>query len=606
MRPNLDYFQLLADARREIPSDLKRLHVAVMSDCAAQHLILLLKALFLRRGIHAEIYEGPFDGIDFDARNPGSALYAFEPEYVVIINSVQMLRDRFYQREEVASFSLESLQRMAVIWDSIRINSNATIIQSTFAPPVERFFGNYDRSVKKSLSSVVADLNSMVVSETGKRQGILLLDLESTAARIGLNSWFDERMWTLGKSLCSFAHLPLVAQNVVDIVLATQGYGIKCVVTDLDNTLWGGVVGDDGPHGIRIGAHGDGEPFYRVQCFLRELKRRGIVLAVCSKNEYAAALKPFQENSEMVLQLNDFVAFVANWNNKPENIRTIQQTLNIGLDSILFLDDNRFEREAVRAMLPAVVVPELPEDTADWIKTLTDLNLFETVSFSAEDKLRSSQYVQEARRRTAAETAGNFEEFLRSLEMTIEVSRFIPEHIGRIVQLLQRSNQFNLTTRRHNEAECAAMMRDVRGWIPLYAKLADKYGDHGLISIVILKPDHGSGVLEIKDWLMSCRVLTRGVEEYLMNYVFEQAREMNLPMVRGTYIPTSKNRMVAEFYGPFGFAKTHVAPDGRSEWALAVSDYKTQRHFLTAEADQTVCAAASWKEERWNKSSQNA
>ena len=267
-------------------------------------------------------------------------------------------------------------------------------------------------------------------------------------------------MWALAKLPAALEHLPLIAQSIVDVTLATKGRAVKCIALDLDNTLWGGVVGDDGPHGIQIAAHGDGEAFHRFQSFLKELKNRGILLAVCSKNEHENAVRPFEVNSEMVLKLEDITVFVANWDNKADNLRRIRDTLNIGLDSILFLDDNPFERAAVRAMSPEVIVPELPEDPADYVKALVELNLFETTAFSAEDAVRSTLYRQEAQRRLAETTATSFEDYLQSLDMTIEVSRFAPEQLNRITQLLQRSNQFNLTTQRHNQAQCEAMMMD--------------------------------------------------------------------------------------------------------------------------------------------------
>ncbi|MDP9145268.1 MAG: hypothetical protein M3N43_11325, partial [Actinomycetota bacterium] len=254
--------------------------------------------------------------------------------------------------------------------------------------------------------------------------------------------------------------------------------------------------------------------------------------------------------------------------------------LNIGLDSILFLDDNPFERAAVRAMSPEVIVPELPEDPADYVKALVELNLFETTAFSAEDAVRSTLYRQEAQRRLAETTATSFEDYLQSLDMTIEVSRFAPEQLNRITQLLQRSNQFNLTTQRHNQAQCEAMMQDVEGCWPLTATLRDRFGDHGLISVVVARPDRGAGVVVISDWLMSCRVLTRGVEEYLMNDVVERARGLGLGTVTASYVPTAKNAMVKDFYARFDFQKTAEHADGRAEWTLQVDDYKPRPVFI--------------------------
>lgn len=584
-RQDLDYFQILKEARQSAAEGpgRKKIRLAILADCATQHLAAVLRVLFSRQGLDAEIYEGAFDAAEGEARNPQSGLYQHEPEVVIVMSTVQSLRDKFYQRSaSAASFQAETLSRLTGVWDALRAHSQATVLQTTLVAPFERLFGHYDRQVPGSLSAIVSDLNAAIVSEARARN-LLLVDLAEVASWVGRRSWFDERLWAIGKLPTALEHLPMVAQGIVDVTLATKGRAVKCVVLDLDNTLWGGVVGDDGPHGIQIAAHGDGEAFHRFQSFLKELKNRGILLAVCSKNEHDNAVRPFEVNPEMVLKLEDITEFVANWENKPENIRKIRDVLNIGLDSMLFLDDNPFERSAVRTLLPEVMVPELPEDPADYVKALVELNLFETTAFSAEDAARSTLYRQEAQRRLAETTAASFEDYLQSLEMTIEVTRFAPEQLSRISQLLQRSNQFNLTTQRHNQAQCEAMMNDVEGCLPLTATLRDRFGDHGLISIVVVRPDRAAHTVVISDWLMSCRVLTRGVEEYLMNRVVEQAREWGLSTISASYIPTAKNAMVKDFYARFDFRKAAEYPDGRIDWTLPVAEYTPRSVFIRSE-----------------------
>lgn len=584
-RRDLDYFKLLKESRETSASERpanKKIRLAVIGDCATQHLTVLLRVLFSRHGLDADIYEGAFDAAEGEARNPRSGLYRHDPEVVIVLNTVQALRDKFYQRSGSAGdFRDETVSRLTGVWDALRAHTQATVLQTTLVAPFERLFGQYDRQVPGSLSTIVSDVNAAIVSEARSRN-LLLVDLEEVASWVGRRSWFDERLWAIAKLPTAMEHLPLVAQGIVDVTLATKGRAVKCVVLDLDNTLWGGVVGDDGPHGIKIAAHGDGEAFHRFQCFLKELKNRGILLAVCSKNEHENAVRPFEINSEMVLKLDDITVFVANWENKPQNIASIRDALNIGLDSMLFLDDNPFERAAVRTLLPDVMVPELPDDPADYVKTLVELNLFETTAFSAEDAQRSTLYRQEAQRRLAETTAPSFEDYLQSLEMTIEVTRFTPEQLGRITQLLQRSNQFNLTTQRHNQAQCEAMMNDIEGCLPLTASLRDRFGDHGLISIVVVRPDRAANTAVISDWLMSCRVLTRGVEEYLMNHVVEQARRWGLSSVAASYIPTSKNAMVKDFYARFDFRKTVEHADGRIDWVLPVAEYTPRGVFIRA------------------------
>jgi FkbH-like protein len=569
--PDLDYGRLVRKSKKLEPSGATlKVRLAILSDAASQQFVPLLKVLFHENGVNVEIYEGPFDAIELEVLNPASGLYEFRPDVIVLANCTQALRGRYYESGS-DNFLDEAGERIVRTWEAIHSHSPARIIQFNYPPPIERQFGHYDCKVPQSLYAMASALNERIAAAAREHNNVLICDVEAIATGVGRNDWFDDRLWYMTKAFCRLDHLPLVAQALVEIVLSTLGRVVKCVVLDLDNTLWGGVVGDDGPLGIAIGAHGDGESFYHFQHYLRSLKKRGILLAVCSKNNPETAMQPFLENPGMVLRRDDITVFVANWESKADNIRNIRDTLEIGLDSMVFLDDNPFERNLVRQYLPEVIVPELPEDPADYVRALSQLNLFETSSFSAEDAARSGLYRQEARRRELQSSVSNIDDYLKSLDMTIEVARFDAARIPRIAQLLQRSNQFNLTTRRHNEAECERMMLDHGQFVPLYASLSDRFGDHGLISIVVLR--RAKEHLQISDWLMSCRVLTRGVEQFLMNRVVDIARREGFRSIAGEYIPTVKNAMVKEFFAQFGFEKTEER-DGRSQWRLDPQAYQ--------------------------------
>ncbi len=576
---NLDYGNLLAASRRlDVSGCSQKVRVALLSDSATQRMVPLLRTLFARQGVDAEIYEGPFDGIELEVYNPNSGLYQFQPQIVVILNSVQALRANFLRSETAPqTFVEETLSRTTRIWDAIHGALPATILQSNFVMPYERFFGNFDLSVPESLYATVGRLNAQVAVATRTRQSVLLNDMEGVASWLGRRVWFEDRFWDSAKYFCALECLPYVANNLVTMSMATLGRATKCVVVDLDNTMWGGVIGDDGLDGIQISAHGEGEAFYRMQLYLRALKQRGIVLAVCSKNEMANALLPFEKHPEMVLRREDFAVFVANWNDKAVNIRQIRETLNIGFDSMVFLDDNPFERNLVRELVPGIQVPELPEDPADYVRAISELNLFETTSFSAEDAKRTDLYRAEAERRKEQAGFASVEEFLQSLEMRITVERFDAFHLPRISQLMQRSNQFNLTTRRLSEIECKALMENT-AWLPLYAKLGDRLSDHGLISIVTVEALVGE--LAIRDWLMSCRVLGRGVEGFLMNRVMEHAHQLGLARVTAEFIPTAKNGMVKDFFHQFGFAKISEGAKGESRWSISTSEYLPWQTFM--------------------------
>jgi len=574
----MDYASLLRESKRLDPSATRsKVRIALLSDAATQQFVPLLRTLLHRHGVDAAIYEGPFDGIQLEALNPHSGLYRFQPDFIVLLNSVQALRAAFSHRSgDASAFFEEKTRGIVEVWDTIQQHTTATLVQSTFAMPYERHFGNFDQKVPGSLYSVAAALNAYIAQQVRSRAGILINDVESIASWVGRRHWFDERFWDMAKSFCALPQLPLVAKNIVDIVMASRGRVAKCVVLDLDNTLWGGVIGDDGVDGILLSAHGDGEAFYRLQAYLKELSNRGILLAVCSKNEMDAAVLPFDKHPDMLLRRSDITVFTANWNDKADNIRKIRDVLNIGFDSMVFLDDNPFERDLVRGVLPDVIVPELPEDPADYVRAISELNLFETTSFSGEDLKRAELYRVEAERREAQAAYANAEDFLRSLEMRIVVARFDPFHLPRIAQLIQRSNQFNLTTHRYTEAECEALMNNPEV-LPLYAKLSDRLGDHGLIGVIVLEPRGNE--LVIRDWLMSCRVLARGVEQYLMNMVVEEARQRGLASVRGEYIRTAKNQMVEGFFAQFGFVQTGGDADHAS-WLLNSSAYQLRETFI--------------------------
>ncbi len=577
----LDYLDLVAEARSLDDSACRTsLRLAVLADCAVQHLVPLLRVLFARRGVRCDVYEAGYDSVDVEIHDAGSALYRFAPDVVVIIGASEKAKARLYAAEDRAGFVDAAVGRLAGLWQAVRANCQARIIQSTYVLPSERAFGNYELKVAHSVGALFAELNARLVEAARQAPHVLLCDLDHLAAEIGRRNWADEALWHLAKGLCRLDHLPLVASSLVDVALSATGQFTKCVVLDLDNTLWGGVIGDDGLSGIALGDLDEGEAFVAFQRFLKELRRRGIILAVVSKNEEAAARAPFREHPDMVLREEDIAVFVANWDNKAHNIARVQQTLNIGLDSMVFLDDNPFERGLVRDRLPDVTVPEMPEDPALYLRAVGDCGLFETAAYSANDAERARQYREEGARAQLREGFASIDDYLQSLGMTIRLERFKPFQLPRIAQLIGRSNQFNLTTRRHGEAACAAMMDD-SALVPLTVTLADRFGDYGLISVVVLARAGAS--LEIETYLMSCRVLMRGVEQFVMNRIFDYAARQGVERVVGRYVPTAKNAMVRNFYADFGFHMLGDDGNGATTWALEPSQYRPRPVFMASD-----------------------
>jgi FkbH-like protein len=576
----LDYLALLKEARSPAAAECaKTIKLALLADFATQHLTPILKVLFARNGVKLDVYEAGYDSIDTEILDPGSGLHAFAPRYVVILVATEKLKARLYPIENRGNFAEEAAARFTTLWEALKRSGSATVIQGNYVTPSERAFGNFELKAVDSVGSIVADINHRLAAAAREANNVLLCDIDHIAADVGRRNWFDEPLWAMAKGLCRLEYLPLLAQALVDIALAGEGAVAKCVVLDLDNTLWGGVIGDDGLAGIALGDFDEGEAFVGFQRFLRELKRRGIILAVVSKNEEANALLPFREHPNMVLREEDISVFIANWDNKADNIRRVQKVLNIGFDSLVFLDDNPFERGLVKEFLPDVVVPDLPEDPSLYVRTLAKLNLFETAAYSAADRQRPGQYRQEAQRELAREVYTNIDDYLRSLDMTIKLERFTPFNLPRIAQLIQRSNQFNLTTRRLNEAACEALMNDKANWLPFTVTLRDKFGDYGLISVVILKLlEHE---VEIDTYLMSCRVLRRGVEQFVMNTIFAEAGRRRATRVVGRYLRSAKNDMVKNFYAGFDFEQIETRDNGDTSWTLSPVAYKPTAAFMT-------------------------
>lgn len=576
-RSELDYSTLIKRARR-LPTHGQKVKLAVLGDVSTQHLIPLLKALFSSNGYDLEVYEAGFDTVELDAYDLSSSLYAYQPQSVVILQSLGKLKAAYYDFPgDRSTFSQAWAAKMEAVWRAIQAQMPATIVQSTFVLPYERPFGNFGLKLEDTLHGAVLELNRELCRRARQLPSVFLNDVDHLAAWVGRRHFLDEKMWALSKSLCAFEFLPEVAQNITDIVLATLGRSVKCVVLDLDNTLWGGVVGDDGLEGIGLGDLDDGGAFRFFQLYLRELSRRGIILAVCSKNNDEIARRVFREHPAMVLKEEHIAVFVANWQDKATNLRYIREKLNIGFDTMVFLDDNPFERNLVRGLVPGLIVPELPEDPALYVRTVSELNLFEAASHSSLDAQRGALYKDQMVREEERGRFTSLEDYLRSLDTKAEFAHFDSPNLPRIAQLIQRSNQFNLTTKRYSQAECETIMHDKERHFAFSITVRDRYGDFGLINAVILR--RADEVLEIDTFLMSCRVLQRGVEQFAMNKIFEFARSHGHTRVVGRYIPTAKNVMVKGFYEQFGFTCISTSPEG-SEWSLGTEEYVPRQVFI--------------------------
>ncbi len=441
------------------------------------------------------------------------------------------------------------------------------VMVATIVPPAEPLFGSFDAVESGSVAAQVAAINVRLAGWAHDKR-IVLVDIARVAGWVGLDRWHDAGQWHAAKLPFDPDLIPLYADVVARTVAALRGTTRKCLVLDLDNTLWGGVIGDDGVDGIALGqGSAKGEAFLAIQQAALALRARGIILAVCSKNDDDVARIPFRDHPDMPLKESDIAAFVANWGDKATNLRAIASALNIGLDSLVFLDDNPVERAQVRRELPVVAVPELPADPALYPRALLVAGYFEAVAFAQEDRDRADQYRANAERAAFAGTS-DMAGYLASLDMAADFRGFDAVNRARIAQLINKSNQFNLTTRRYTEAQVAQLEADPAK-LTLQVRLTDRFGDNGMISVIIVDRT----TWEIDTWLMSCRVLGRRMEEAVLAQIVAAARAGGATALTGRYIPSAKNKMVAEHYGKLGFALVETAADGTTVWRLDLAGY---------------------------------
>lgn len=573
---SLSYLQLKKNCART-PETPDGTRFALLGDCATQLLATAIRGYALEMNLPLRVFEADYDQIDAQLMDTGSEFYAFAPETVLLYRCTEKLYERFVRTplDARAAFAETEIEKIRAEWARVQHGTKADILFFAFLPMDDGVFGSYALREGSAFPYQLLKLNYLLAEAAREAANVRLIDLEPIRAHMGYDAFHDPKLYAIAKIPISTQALPAVASRVVDAILARKGRFHKCAIVDLDNTLWGGVIGDDGLEGIQIGELGQGHAFTEFQTWLKELKNRGVMLAVCSKNDEANAKEPFLRHPEMVLKLDDFSAFVANWEDKASNIRRIQKELNIGLDSMVFFDDNPFERNLVRTMLPEVEVPELPEDPAEYTAFARMQNLFDTNSYSDEDRVRTERYLAEKSRTELSAGIDNYDDYLKALGMKAVCAPFDAFHIPRIAQLTQRSNQFNLRTVRYSEQEIEEIAANPR-YITRYYTLRDRFGEHGLIAVVILEKRENE--LFVNEWLMSCRVLKRGMEQFIADSILRAAREAGVARVVGEYIPTPKNAMVKDLYASMGFR-----PLGDGLYEARVNDYRNHQTFITEE-----------------------
>ena len=560
-------------AERDIPFLERR--IAILGGSTSAELRDMLELFLLKEGIRPVFYESDYNRYYEDVMFDNPALVSFHPEIIYFHTTWRNIQSHPAMSDSVDAVKAKleaELNKVQSLWTKIQANFGAVVIQNNVELPPVRLLGNLDFKDYRGKVHFVHAFNARLAEVLAGHDRVLINDIHYLAAAFGLDRWHDHKAWHAYKYACAYDAIPLVAHNVSRIIAASCGKSRKGVIVDLDNTLWGGVVGEEGVNQIQIGHETpEAEAYSGFQSYLKDLRARGIVLGVASKNEAAAALEGLN-HPESLLKPEDFVSIQTNWDPKDQSVKNIAKEANLGVDSFVFVDDNAVERDWARSQIPDLAVPDVGTDVTHFAQQLDRAGYFEPDHISSDDLARNQFYKENRQRAEAAQQFSNYDEFLRSLEMRAEIGPFCPVYLDRIAQLINKTNQFNLTTRRLTAADVEKLAADPRA-ITLYGKLSDRFGDNGWVTLLVASQEADQAHLDL--WLMSCRVLKRRMENALLKVLLEECRRRGISRLIGYYYPTTKNGMVRDFYQELGFTLIERQEDGRSRWALPVTSEST-------------------------------
>ena len=565
------------------PVTFLKKRIAVLGGSTTHDIIRMLELFLLNYGIEPEFYESEYAQYWQDAMFDNEELVQFHPDLIYIHTTDRNIT--FFPDMEDSLQGIEDkleaqMNHFRVMWEKLENTYHCPVIQNNFEFPFYRILGNRDSYDPHGKTAFIQRLNMEFARYAAQQEHFYIYDIQYESAAFGLDRWTDPSYWHMYKYAMSMQAIPDFAFHLSHIIKAVFGKNKKAFVLDLDNTLWGGIVGDDGPENLEIGQETSmGQVYQEFQGYLKEHKKIGVLLNVDSKNEEENALAGLK-HPEGILKPEDFIVIKANWLPKSQNLTEIASELNIGRDALVFVDDNPAEREIIRQHVPETAVPEMTDgdqvNPDQFIRILDKNAYFEVVTLSEDDKHRNEMYKANAMRKEQEESFGNYSDFLKSLEMEAVIRGFEPVYYSRIAQLTNKSNQFNLTTKRMTQAEVEQMAQDP-GYITLYGKLKDKFGDNGVVSLVIGKKN--GDTLELILWLMSCRVLKRDMEQAMLDTLVWQSRESGIRKLHGYYYKTAKNAMVKDFYGAMGFQKLSEK-DGDSEWEYVIPEKYENKNLV--------------------------
>jgi FkbH-like protein len=566
-----------------LKGNLVEKNIAIFGGSTTSEIKNILELFLLDNGIKPNFYESDYNKFYEDALFGNDILNNFNPDIVYIHTTNQNIikyPELKYTETEINILLSNEIERYKLIWTSLS-KFDCAIIQNNFDYTIDRSLGNLDCYDIHGKTYFINQLNSEFSKVAREIKNLYINDINYLSSYLGLKSWFDKSLWHQAKYALSMDAIPELAFNISKIINSIFGKSKKCLVLDLDNTCWGGVIGDDGLDGIHIGTEtAIAETFTSLQSYAKELKERGITLAICSKNDFKNAKEGFQ-HPESILKFDDFTSFKANWDPKHQNILDIAKEINIGIDSLVFIDDNPVERDIVFSQIPSVSVPNIGSDVIDFIVHIDRNGYFEPISLLADDINRNKYYEDNKKRAVEQSTFKSYDDFLVSLDMTADVKSFSSVYLDRITQLTNKTNQFNLTTKRYTAGEIENISASDE-YIKIYGKLTDKYGDNGLIAITIGRVEDKQCHIDL--WLMSCRVLKRDMEFAMLDEIVKQCREKGVSKIIGYYYKSAKNNMVSDLYEKFGFSLSNTN-DEDTIWKLDISSYENKNKFIGVSND---------------------
>lgn len=551
--------------------------IAILGGSTTRDIRDILELFLLNYGIRPCFYESEYNQYYADGMFPNPALEEFHPDILYIHTSNRNI-EQYPSLEDDRTLVTQKLQaeyeRFQALWEHLHAVYGCPVIQNNFEPPLYRLLGNRDASDHRGRWNYIQRLNQMFYEYADTHQDFYIHDICYEAADYGLERWSDPFYWNMYKYAMCVPAIPYTAFQLARIIKSIFGRNKKVLNLDLDNTLWGGVIGDDGPENIEIGQETSlGQTYAEFQDYLKQHKKLGVLLSVNSKNNEDTALSGL-ERADSVLKREDFVAFRANWEPKSHNLYATAEELKLLPESFVFVDDNPAEREIVRQEVPGAAVPEITK-VEEYIRVLDRSGFFEVTNFSEDDLKRNEMYLANEQRNRMQKNFSDYGDYLRSLEMKAQIGAFDPEYFSRIAQLTNKSNQFNLTTHRYSQSEIEQIAADPQ-YLTLCGRLEDKFGDNGVVSIVIGRKE--KDVLHIELWLMSCRVLKRGMEYAMMDTLVKQCRDYGIRQIYGYFYPTAKNAMVKDFYALQGFEKLEEDADGNAKWSFRIPEQYTLKN----------------------------